>query len=113
MIHSARKVDAAVFFNEYYYERANLSHSPINAINLSYAVQILGGKLLCTAKVVDYRLAPNVGFVEREEWNKKAMCDVAGKYCLFLDEIKPLLNRVPYRGRQGIFEVPDELIEEA
>lgn len=113
VIHSARKIDKAAFFNNYYYERANLSHSPTNAINLSYAVQIFGGKLLCTAKVADCRWAPDLDFEVPAEWNKQAMCDVAGKFCIFLDEIKPLVNRIPFRGRQGIFHVPNELIEEA
>ena len=47
-----------------------------------------------------------------EGWDIKAMCEVAGKFCLFLEDIKPLRSRVPFRGRQGIFNVPDELIKE-
>ena len=66
------------------------------------------GKILCTVRVVRAQWAPNVDFDVREEWNKKAMCETAGKYCLFLDEIEPIYP-IPFRGRQGIFNVPDEL----
>jgi len=48
-----------------------------------------------------------MGFVEHEEWNRQAMCEVEGKFCLFLEDIKPLTTRIPFRGRQGIFNVPE------
>lgn len=33
-----------------------------------------------------------------------------GPYCLVLADVKPLVNPVPYRGAQGLFEIPDALI---
>jgi len=68
--------------------------------------------IVCTATVTVMRWAPNVDFKEREEWNRQAMCEVGGKFCLFLEDIKPLKENPPLRGRQGIFNVPDELIKE-
>ena len=84
----------------------------VQARNLFACIKRWRGVLLCTAKVTKAIWAPNVDFVEREEWNRKAMCDVAGKYCLFLEDIKPLKYRIPFRGRQGTFNVPDELLND-
>lgn len=63
------------------------------------------GHIVCTAKVVKCRWAPNIGFGLHEEWNKQAMCEVGGKYLIFLDQIEPLVKPEPCRGRQGIFDV--------
>ena len=40
------------------------------------------------------------------------MCEVGGRYLLFLAEIELLMKPILFCGRQGIFNVPDELIEE-
>ena len=106
-IHAAMKVDKAGIFNDF------LPHmNPTQLVNYGLFIDTCLGKVICTATVTDARWAPNVDFVEREEWNKKAMCEAGGKFCLFLEDIKPLKNRIPFRGRQGIFNVPDELIKE-
>jgi hypothetical protein len=106
-IHAAMKVDKAGIFNEF------LPHmSSIQLVNYGLFIDICLGKIICTATVNAARWAPNVDFVEREGWNKKAMCGVGGKFCLFLEDIEPLTTRIPFRGRQGIFNVPDELINE-
>ena len=89
-----------------------MSMGPLDRENILQCVVSGMGKILCTVKVTKAIWAPNVDFVEREEWNKRAMCEVAGKFLLFLDEIKPLKGRLPVCGRQGIFNVPDELLEE-
>ena len=81
--------------------------------NLFRFMEMCRGKIICIAHVVNARWAPNVDFDLREEWNRQALCEVGGKYLLFLDEIKPLKDRIPWRGRQGIFNVPDEVIDAA
>lgn len=104
-IHAAQKVNEAGFFNEFLPQ--------MNALQIENLVMtsfICRGRIICTAKVAEARWAPNVGFVEREEWNKKAMCEVAGKFCLFLEDIMPVRDKVLVRGRQGVFNVPDEAI---
>ena len=105
-IHAAKKVDES--------EIANRFLPPMDGLgvqNYLTFINICRGKIVCTARVVECRWAPNVGFDLREEWNRKAMCEVAGKYLLFLDEIEPVSRMIPFRGRPGIFNVSDELVE--
>ncbi len=106
-IHAAKKIDTNCLLNRFIPYMDS-----IQRLNLWKHVDRCRGHIICTATVADARWAPNVDFVEREEWNGKAMCEVAGKFCLFLENIKPLKNRVPFRGRQGIFNAPDELIKD-
>ena len=105
-IHAAKEWDPTAW-------DAAEEYLPVIQIVMTQRLRILDGEIVCTVKVVDARWAPNVDFVEREEWNQKALCEVAGKYLLFFDEIEPLKNPIPFRGRQGIFEVPDELISKS
>lgn len=106
-IHAAKKIDEASIFNNFVPDM----NAP-QVVEYRRMIDECKGQILCTATVADARWAPNVDFVEREHWNITAMCEVAGKFCLFLEDIKPLRSRVPFRGRQGIFDVPDELITE-
>ncbi|RLC21605.1 MAG: hypothetical protein DRH56_09415 [Deltaproteobacteria bacterium] len=69
------------------------------------------GVILCTARIVAAKWAPRGNFDGREEWNRRAMCDVAGRFCLFLEDVRPARIRIPFRGRQGIFCVPDGIVE--
>ena len=108
-IHATMKVDRLGEWTEHL--RPDLS--TLDSFNLDRLIGMSRGTIVCTATVTAARWAPNVGFVEREEWNRQAMCEVGGKFCLFLEDIKPLRIRIPFRGRQGIFNVPDELIKEA
>jgi len=103
-IHAAQKVDGDL--SPLFYENLPRMNT-VQIENLFLFMEMCRGKVICTAKVVNTRWAPNVDFVEREEWNRQALCEVAGKYLLFLDEIEPLKKMVPFRGRQGIFNVPD------
>lgn len=105
-IHAARKVEKERLSDDWL-----LDITRLELFDLIGVIEKLKGKIICTAKVVDARWAPNVNFFEWDEWNERAKCDVAGKYCLFLNEIQPLKKAIPYRGRQGIFNVPDEVIE--
>ena len=106
IIHAAQKAEDYRLLGEYL--------PPMDLVeqqNYTDRVGLQRGRLLCTAKVVIARWAPNIYFDLQEEWNKQGMCEVAGKYLLFLDDIQPLRDMIPFRGRQGIFNVPDELIK--
>ena len=107
-IHAAMKFDKTIPWGKYF--RPNISMSQVD--NIIKSACLNKGAIVCTAMVTDVRWAPNVNFVEREEWNLKAMCEVAGKFCLFLDDIELFKPTIPFRGRQGIFEVPDHIIKE-
>ena len=110
VIHAAKKVDEDV--TDLFYE--NLPRMTALEIENQFRfVEMCRGKIICTAHVITARWAPNVDFDLHEEWNRQALCEVGGKYLLFLDEIKPLKDRIPWRGRQGIFNVPDEVIDAA
>lgn len=100
-IHAALKLEDAVLANKY---TPLMNYSEIQSFWRD--VEICRGKIICTAIVAAARWAPNVDFVEREEWNKKAMIEVAGKFCLFLEDITRLRERIPFRGRQVPFDVP-------
>jgi hypothetical protein len=46
--------------------------------------------------------------VEKLSLNEKAFGDFrSGRYAWLLQDITPLVNPIPYRGRQSIFEIPD------
>lgn len=65
------------------------------------------GKIICTVTVARTRWWTYSNY--KEKLNNLALCEIAGKFLLFLEDIEPI-NPVPFRGRQGIFNVPDELI---
>ena len=102
-IHAALKVDRLGEWIDY----LPLKISLLQAENIETLVKLSRGTIVCTATVMAVRWASNVDFKERERWNRQAMCEVGGKFCLFLEDIKPLTTRIPFRGRQGIFNVPD------
>lgn len=68
------------------------------------------GCIVCTAVICEIRRCPEVDFVEREEWERRACYDIRNKYLHFLEDIEPLKTPVPFRGRPWVFDVPDELI---
>ncbi len=107
-IHAAKKIDNAAFFNEFLLEK--ITPSPLQVENFIRWVVLCRGRVICTARVVDARWAPNVDVDVREEWMKRAMCETAGKFCLFFEDIHPITKKLGWIGRQGIFEVPDEVI---
>jgi len=79
-------------------------------MNLEIWIDRCRGHIVCTALVEKALWTPNVDFIEREEWEHKACCDIRDKYLLVLEDIKPLEKPIPFRGKQGIFNVPDELV---
>ena len=109
VIHSGKKFDISGF--RYDYCPSKMRRFLQNYDIKNFAGRWYGGKIVCTAMVTDARWAPNVDFQEREQWNRKAICDVAGKFCLFLDDIRQIVNRIKVQGRQGIFNVPDNVIK--
>lgn len=109
-IHAAQKIDyEEMRLNQYFQDRIP---GGMEELAIAGEMERQKGCIVCTARVADARWAPNVEFKEREDWNKKAMCETGGKFCLFLEDIKPLLKRLPFTGRQGIFEVPTGVIEQ-
>ena len=109
VIHAAKKFDEDALWEHHILEMIREKGGLLQAQNLVYASRMFAGKIVCTAMVMNTRWTPIV-FELREDWNKQALCEVAGKYCLFLGDIKILKKPIPYKGRQGIFEVPEELI---
>lgn len=106
-IHAAKKVDVSALSNRY----IPLKDSML-VQNMWLLTKMSGGCVVCTAKVVGHGWMGNTNEIERSAFNKQAMCEVAGKFLLFLDDIQMLRDRVPFRGTQGIFNVPDELTGE-
>jgi hypothetical protein len=104
-IHAAKKMDESAFFNESFLEKGVLAVQ-----NLITFAALCRGSLVCTAKVSDAMWMPAYSASKLSEVNDLAMCDCADKFLLILDDIKPLKQRVPYRGRQGIFHVPDDIV---
>ena len=107
-IHAAKK-DVRVPASLYDYLPAALRDS-LQLSNILLSMDTNRGKIVCTAQVTKARWAVMVDFDLRKAWNEQAMCEVGGKFLLFLEEIEPI-NPVPFRGRQGIFNVPDELVK--
>lgn len=105
-IHGASQVDDAGFLSEYF----TMAKTALDLRNITTFALLRRGCLVCTAKVAAAEWAPDIHFDEWEDWSNRAMCDVSGKYCLFLEDIEPIVGRVRFRGRQGIFNVPDEVL---
>ena len=112
-IHATQQLYETEFYNEYFRQRINKKDNLIQISNQMYMANMHRGMIMCTAVVKEARWAPNVRFKEREDWSRMAMIDVAGKFCLFLEDVKPLKKQIPYTGQQGIFNIPDSLVEEA
>ena len=103
-IHAAMKIDRTL----------NLTGSLALNILRARRVPLWQGRVVCTAVVAAGRWSHELTTLDQyKSWNRWAMCDVNGKYCLFLEDIQPLVGTVRVRGRQGIFDVPDDVIEEA
>ena len=111
-IHASQSFDETAFFSEMFMQTLEADGGVTQVSNQMLMSNLWRGKILCTALVKEHRLAPNVAFAEHKEWNRKAMIEVGGKFCLFLEDIKPLKDPVTYSGQQGIFNVPDALIKE-
>ena len=105
-IHAAQKMDEAAF-NGKYFQKAMALSVPSMRLEIYNNAKRCAGKILCTAFVKKALWCPSLDWVEREDWEKAAMCDIWDKYLIFLDDIKPLKKKIPIRGQQYPFEVPD------
>lgn len=105
-IHAAKKIDLSDFFTG----RLPCQLEPEDAETLTALIRSHRGRVICTALVKNATWAMNDFFVEYNGWNARAMTEVRGKFCLFLDEIELLKKKVYIQGRQGIFEVQDDLL---
>lgn len=103
-IHAAQKIDP-LGYNKYLPGKL----SELDIRNIGDLVVLHRGKIVCTARVSKARWA-KADELFMQTLNRQAMCEVGRKFLLFLEEIEPLNRPVPYRGRQGIFDVPDELV---
>jgi hypothetical protein len=70
------------------------------------------GAIVATAKLIGCRRTEDVehqvGAVERIYGDYSS-----GRFAWFLTDIKPLAEPIPFRGAQGFFNIPDELIKDA
>uniref|UniRef100_A0A6M3KPU7 Uncharacterized protein n=1 Tax=viral metagenome TaxID=1070528 RepID=A0A6M3KPU7_9ZZZZ len=106
-IHVTQKVDEMALFQLARY-RPNLTALDIQ--NFCGYIQMTRGKVLGTVFIQQAKWVSIDDFHGRSKLNAQAMCAVAGKFCLFLEDAKPIVPAIPFRGRQGIFNVPDELL---
>jgi hypothetical protein len=104
-IHAAKRFDKTAALSLVKYRQL----SPMEVINLCTYIKLNRGKILCTAVVRTAGWSTSFKH-PREELEKQAMCDIEGKYLLFLEGIRPVYPEPVFRGCQGIFNVPDELV---
>lgn len=75
-----------------------------------WAMDLPRGALLATGRLVACHPVANL-IVPAEEWAQGNFGP--GRYAWELAGLRPLARAVPWRGRQGLFEVPAQLVEEA
>jgi len=101
-IHAAKKIDASGLYEALGYLPDNTA---LQLQNMLMFVNLSRGSIICTAVVSNVLWCTNQDTACLAQWNKQAMCDVDGNFLLFLEDIRMLGQRIPYRGRQGIFHV--------
>jgi hypothetical protein len=107
-IHAAKAIEVPqLFLNDYV-----PAMSRLECTNLMYFACRCRGNIVCTAHVDCAEWFSADMQASKDDLTKAAMTDVDGKFMLFLEDIRPLPRPVPFCGRQGIFEIPDELIPE-
>lgn len=65
------------------------------------------GCIICTAFVKEHRLLK-----AGDSLDALIDCTYSHLYGLILEDIKPLTFTIPWKGQQGIFHVPDELLQD-
>ena len=100
-IHAAKKLDKNALSYGPFLERME---SGVITSNFAIWMARCMGCIVCTALVSDGKWMP------AGTHDARAMCQMGGKYCLYLTGIKPLSTPVRWKGQQGIFNVPDELL---
>jgi len=111
-IHAARKFDMEGLLVSRMLDSGRFGHGVSSLLameNITRFALLTRGKLVCTARVEQAVWARDCSssVVELET---RALCDVQDKFLLFLEDIEALPEPRWFKGRQGIFNVPDELI---
>ena len=66
------------------------------------------GVLLCKVDLIDCR---KIFIHNRPEGIERALGDyTSGRFMWITDNLRPFLYPIPYRGSQGFFDVPDEIL---
>jgi hypothetical protein len=107
-IHGAQRVDKEQTIKAI----MELARTVLDIQNMLAIVVLNRGRIVCTAMVDKAYWIHDPNPTSRDEYAHRAMCEVTDKYCLFLKDVRLLKQPVAFRGRQGIFEVPDELVKE-
>ena len=64
-----------------------------------------------TVDELDTMRAPEGATLDHYKWNERMMGDFSpGRFGWVLTDVKPLPEPIPFVGRQGFFNVPDELL---
>lgn len=104
LIHAAKKLDDSGIWGEYLGDE---QMELLSEKNLSGYFDETRGKILGSVYVNSSRRL-------YQDDSRLALinCDpiIEVRYGLFLERPCPLIKPIPYRGRQGIFNVPDEMI---
>ncbi len=124
-IHAAKRCikDELSNFDEELLWYGALDRRPL-PISVPYLWEVLPfGAIVAVAELVDCRRTESFGveindslnrFWDSAEiygWTERDMGDFyPGRFGWVLRDIKPLPEPIPYRGQQGLFEIPDELI---
>lgn len=77
--------------------------------DLTYCAQIaakVGGAIIGTAKVIDARWLTVNDF-------ESALCSCSGLYGLMLSDLVEFQTPIPYKGQQGIFSIPEKMLNES
>lgn len=64
-----------------------------------------------TVDELDVQRLPEGETLDIYSWNERMMGDFSpGRFGWVLENVRPLAKPVPYRGAQGLFDVPDKLL---
>jgi hypothetical protein len=67
------------------------------------------GKIVCKAKLVS---CTRIFIHNRPDYPERAFGDYSsGRFMWKFEDIEPIIPPIPIKGRQGLFNVPDELIK--
>lgn len=105
-IHSAQIYDEGAFKLAWEFLPPKLK-APLGVIKLAMSVSLARGSIVCTAIVIKTEWL-------NEEHSNRALCDCKNvkRFGLFFADVKALKKPIPYKGRQGIFNIPSEVFDE-
>ena len=116
IIHGIKRVENRAWQTNY--RGPLLIHAGVSRVSLGDAgeheppeADLVFGALLGTVRLLDcVRLADAQNLFDCPEWLDSPFTE--GPYCLLLTCPLPLRVPIPYRGRQRIFDVPDEFVRD-